>query len=74
MIRYGASPLATIYLTLAAKAHAFLQGRGYVTPHDVKSIGLEVLRHRVAVSYEAEAESITSEDIIGKVFAGLVVP
>ncbi len=74
MIRYGASPRATIYLTLAAKAHAFLQGRGYVTPHDVKSIGLEVLRHRVAVSYEAEAESITSEDIIGKVFAGLVVP
>ena len=74
MIRYGASPRATIYLTLAAKAHAFLHGRGYVTPHDVKSIGVEVLRHRVAVSYEAEAESITSEDVIGKVFAGLVVP
>lgn len=74
MIRYGASPRATIYLTLAAKAHAFLHGRGYVTPHDVKSIGVEVLRHRVAVSYEAEAESITSEDIIGKVFAGLPVP
>lgn len=74
MIRYGASPRATIYLTLAAKAHAFLHGRGYVTPHDVKSIGLEVLRHRVAVSYEAEAESITSEDVIGKVFAGLAVP
>ncbi len=74
MIRYGASPRATIYLTLAAKAHAFLQGRGYVTPHDVKSIGMEVLRHRVAVSYEAEAESITSEDVIGKVFAGLAVP
>lgn len=74
MIRYGASPRATIYLTLAAKAHAFLHGRGYVTPHDVKSIGLEVLRHRVAVSYEAEAESITSEDVIGKVFAGLPVP
>jgi MoxR-like ATPase len=74
MIRYGASPRATIYLTLAAKAHAFLQGRGYVTPHDVKSIGVEVLRHRVAVSYEAEAESITAEDIISKVFAGLPVP
>ncbi|MBM3856950.1 MAG: MoxR family ATPase [Verrucomicrobia bacterium] len=74
MIRYGASPRATIYLTLAAKAHAFLHGRGYVTPHDVKSIGVEVLRHRIAVSYEAEAESITSEDIIGKVFAGLAVP
>lgn len=74
MIRYGASPRATIYLTLAAKAHAFLHGRGYVTPHDVKSVGVEVLRHRVAVSYEAEAESITSEDIIAKVFAGLPVP
>ncbi len=74
MIRYGASPRATIYLTLAAKAHAFLHGRGYVTPHDVKSVGLEVLRHRVAVSYEAEAESITSEDVIAKVFEGLPVP
>ncbi|HLB34127.1 MAG: ATPase [Verrucomicrobia bacterium RIFCSPHIGHO2_12_FULL_41_10] len=74
MIRYGASPRATIYLTLASKAHAFLNGRGYVTPHDVKSVGLEVLRHRVAVSYEAEAESITSEDIISKIFAGLQVP
>lgn len=74
MIRYGASPRATIYLTLAAKAHAFLHGRGYVTPHDVKSIGVEVLRHRIAVSYEAEAESVTSEDIIAKVFAGLAVP
>lgn len=74
MIRCGASPRATIYLTLAAKAHAFLNGRGYVTPHDVKSMGHEVLRHRVAVSYEAEAQSITSEDIISKVFAGLPVP
>jgi MoxR-like ATPase len=74
MIRYGASPRATIFLTLAAKAHAFLHGRGYVTPHDVKSVGLDVLRHRVAVSYEAEAESITSEEIIEKVFAGLQVP
>ncbi len=74
LIRYGASPRATIYLTLAAKAHAFLHGRGYVTPHDVKSVGLEVLRHRVAVSYEAEAESIGSETIIGKIFEGLPVP
>jgi len=74
MIRYGASPRATIFLTLAAKAHAFLHGRGYVTPHDVKSIGLDVLRHRVAVSYEAEAESINSEQVIGKIFQGLVVP
>jgi len=74
LIRYGASPRATIYLTLAAKAHAYFQGRGYVTPHDVKSIGTEVLRHRIAVSYEAEAESISSEDIVRRVFEGLPVP
>jgi MoxR-like ATPase len=74
LIRYGASPRATIFLTLAAKAHAFLQGRGYVTPHDVKSVGAEVLRHRIAVTYEAEAEDITPETIITKVFDGLPVP
>ena len=74
MIRYGASPRATIYLTLAAKAHAFLNGRGYVTPQDVKSIGPDVLRHRIAVSYEAEAEEMTSEMIIEQIFAGLPVP
>jgi MoxR-like ATPase len=74
LIRYGASPRATIYLTLAAKAHAFLNGRGYVTPHDVKSVGIEVMRHRIAVSYEAEAESITPEDIVKRVFEGLQVP
>src|ERR1700724_3939195 len=61
LIRYGASPRATINLTLASRAHAFLNGRGYVTPQDIKSIGLDVLRHRVIVSYEAEAEEITSE-------------
>jgi MoxR-like ATPase len=74
MIRYGASPRATIYLTLAAKAHAFLNGRGYVTPQDVKSVGPDVLRHRIAVSYEAEAEEMTSEQIIEQIFAGLPVP
>ncbi len=74
MIRYGASPRATIALTLAARARAFLSGRGYVTPQDVKSIGLDVLRHRVAVTYEAEAEEVTSEKIIEKVFANLPVP
>ncbi len=74
MIRYGASPRATIYLTLAAKANAFIAGRGYVTPQDVKSMGLDVLRHRIAVSYEAEAESITTEAIIEQIFAGLPVP
>ena len=74
LIRYGASPRATINLTLAAKAHAFLNGRGYVTPHDVKSIGTEVLRHRVAVSYEAEAQAIPSEEIVKRIFDGLPVP
>ncbi len=74
MVRYGASPRATIYLTLAAKAHAFIAGRGYVTPQDIKSIGMDVLRHRIGVSYEAEAESITSENIIESIFAGLPVP
>ncbi|MCP4649708.1 MAG: MoxR family ATPase [PVC group bacterium] len=73
-IDYGASPRATINLTLAAKAHAFLQGRGYVTPQDIKSIGMDVLRHRVIVTYEAEADDVTSEDIINKVFDTVVVP
>ena len=74
LIRYGASPRATINLTLAARAHAFLNGRGYVTPHDIKSIGPDVLRHRVIVSYEAEAEEVTSEIIIQRIFSGLAVP
>ena len=73
-IEYGASPRATIYLALAAKAFAFLRGRGYVTPQDVKSIGMDVLRHRVAVTYEAEAEEKTSEIIIQKIFDELPVP
>jgi MoxR-like ATPase len=73
-VRYGASPRATIALTLAARAGAFLNGRGYVTPQDIKSFALDVLRHRVAVSYEAEAENITSENIIAKVLETLPVP
>jgi MoxR-like ATPase len=73
-INYGASPRATIYLTVAAKAHAFVQQRGYVTPQDVKSIGMDVLRHRVIVSYEAEAEDKTSEDIIKTIFDNIEVP
>jgi len=73
-IRFGASPRATIYLTLAAKAQAFLNGRGYVTPQDVKSIAPDVLRHRLLVSYEAEAEDLTSEDIIGRILSKLPVP
>ncbi len=74
LIQLGASPRATIALTLAAKAHAFLRGRGYVTPQDVKSIGMDVLRHRVAITYEAEAEEKTSETIIQKIFDELPVP
>jgi MoxR-like ATPase len=74
MIRYGASPRATIFLTLAAKANAFIAGRGYVTPQDVKSVGMDVLRHRIGVSYEAEAESITTESVIEQIFAGVPVP
>jgi MoxR-like ATPase len=74
LIQYGASPRATIFLAVAAKAYAFLQGRGYVTPQDIKSIGLDVLRHRVIVSYEAEAEEKTSEDIIKRIFDEIEVP
>ena len=74
MIRCGASPRATINLTLAARAYAFLHGRGYVTPQDVKSIGLDVLRHRIILSYEAEAEELTSETVVQRIFAGLPVP
>jgi MoxR-like ATPase len=73
-VQYGASPRATINLTLAAKAFAFLQGRGYVTPHDVKNLAMDVLRHRVSVSYEAEAENLTSEDIVKNILDTLPVP
>ena len=73
-IQLGASPRATIALTLCAKAFAFLRGRGYVTPQDVKSIGMDVLRHRVTITYEAEAEEKTSETIVQKIFNELPVP
>jgi MoxR-like ATPase len=73
-IQYGASPRATLFLTLAAKAVAFLAGRGYVTPQDVKSIGADVLRHRVTVSYEAEAEELTADAIVQRIFDGVPVP
>jgi MoxR-like ATPase len=73
-IQYGASPRATINLALAARSWAFLEGRGYVTPHDVKSIGMDVLRHRVIASYEAEAEGLTSESLVQKVFDAVAVP
>lgn len=71
---YGASPRASIYLNLAARAHAFLQHRGYVTPEDIKSIGPDVLRHRLILTYEAEAEEVTTEDIIGRLFEEIEVP
>jgi MoxR-like ATPase len=74
LIRFGASPRATIYMNIASKAYAFIQGRGYVTPQDVKSIGPDILRHRVIVSYEAEAEEKTSDDIIKKIFDEIEVP
>ncbi|MCX6825667.1 MAG: MoxR family ATPase, partial [candidate division Zixibacteria bacterium] len=64
LIAYGASPRATIYMNMAAKAHAFLRGRGYITPEDVKAIGPDILRHRVLVTYEAEAEEKTPDDIV----------
>ena len=73
-IQYGASPRGTIFLTRGARAQAFLDGRGYVTPQDVKSIGYDVLRHRVSITYEAEAEDITSENLLQRIFDHLKVP
>jgi len=74
LISYGASPRASIYLNIASRAHAFIRGRGYVTPEDVKEIGMDVLRHRIIVTYEAEAEEMTSEDIVKRVFDEIEVP
>jgi MoxR-like ATPase len=73
-IEYGASPRASIALNVAARAHAFLRHRGYVTPEDVKSIGPDVLRHRVIVTYEAEAEEVTSEEIVRRIFDNVEIP
>jgi len=73
-ISFGASPRASIYLNLAARAHAFLRHRGYVTPEDIKAVGVDVLRHRVILTYEAEAEEITSETIVRKLFEHVEVP
>jgi len=74
LIQYGASPRATIYLAMASRAHALMQGRGYVTPQDVKSIGMDVLRHRVIITYEAEAEEKTSENVVAAIFDNIAVP
>ena len=73
-IEYGASPRASIYLTLAAKAHAFLEGRGHVLPEDVKAIALDVMRHRVILSYEAEAEDVSAEQVISQILGRVQVP
>ncbi len=74
LIAFGASPRASIYLALVAKTHAFLRNRGYVTPEDVRAIGMDVMRHRILVTYEAEAEEITSEEIIKDVLNKIEVP
>lgn len=74
LILYGASPRASIALAQAAKARALLEGRAFVTPHDVKGVGLDVLRHRVITTYEAEAEGLTSEDVVQRVFDTVPVP
>ena len=70
----SASPRATIYLLVAGRAHAFLRHRGFVTPEDIKAVGPDVLRHRVILSYEAEAEEVTSEEVIRRVFDTIEVP
>jgi len=74
LVEYGASPRATLCLATCARAHAFLRHRPYVTPDDVKAIAHDVLRHRVVITYEAEAEEITSEDVIRRVFEHIPVP
>jgi len=74
LIQYGASPRASIYLALCARANAYLQGRGYVLPDDVKALGPDVLRHRIITSFEAEAEEVTSDDLVARVFAAVEVP
>ena len=74
LIQFGASPRATIYLAQASRAHAFIKGRGYVTPEDIKAVGMDVLRHRLILTYEAEAEELTTESIISRIFDAVQVP
>ena len=74
LIRYGASPRATIFLAMASRAHALVEGRGYVTPQDVKSVAQDVLRHRLIITYEAEAEEMTSEDLVDRILQTVDVP
>ena len=74
LIQFGASPRATIFLAQAARAHAFIKGRGYVTPEDIKAIGMDVLRHRIILTYEAEAEEVTTEAVVSRIFDAVQVP
>jgi MoxR-like ATPase len=73
-IEYGASPRASIFLDRAARVNALIEGRIFVTPQDVKDVGLDVLRHRIKVTYEAEAENVSPEQIIGRIFERVDVP
>jgi MoxR-like ATPase len=74
LVAYGASPRASIYLAQAARAHAFVNGRGFVEPDDVKAVAMDVLRHRIVPTYEAEAENVSAEDLVRRVLAGVEVP
>ena len=74
LIQFGASPRATIYLAQASRAHAFVKRRGYVTPEDIKAVGMDVLRHRILLTYEAEAEEVTTESVISRIFDAVQVP
>ncbi len=74
LIQFGASPRATVFLTMASRAHAFIRGRGYVTPEDIKAIGPDVLRHRVILTYEAEAEEVTTDEVVRRIFDAVEVP
>jgi MoxR-like ATPase len=74
LVQYGASPRATLYLVAAARGHAFVRGRGFVTPEDIKTVGPDVLRHRLILSFEAEAESVTPDQVIQRVFDAVEVP
>ncbi|RKY56137.1 MAG: ATPase, partial [Candidatus Neomarinimicrobiota bacterium] len=74
LINYGASPRASINLALASKAYAFIKRRGYVIPEDIRAVAHDVMRHRIGLTYEAEAENITSEDIINEILNTVEVP
>ena len=74
LVSFGASPRASLYLKIGSKANAFLNGRGYVIPDDVRDVGFDILRHRLILTYEAQAEDISTEDVIDKIFKGVEVP